>query len=454
MWRSRLVFAGLMLSVVGWGAATFALLDTESRIAVPLLGILDLLIVVWVARAHARQRDAVFLGGIMLIGLGGRFLLMALIHQSVGPYVFAPDAYTYEGFGQQLANYWLFGSAPPSRLQDTIQVGYYYLNAALYVVFGNAVVAPAVLNALMGVLVAIPVFHTVRAILPRGEYAARVAAVLAVFFPSLVLWSVLNIREAPAVLTVAATVYFFVRAAREFRPRYVAGVVVSLALLALLREYLVVLVALGGIAGAVMSLSRRPARAFAAGGIMLAVLIVSFRALGLGGTLVVEPDLERVTDLREAMTARAGSAIETSIDTRSPGGAIRFLPIGFTRFMFGPYPWVIGGGSLLQALTLPEVLIWYILIPSFLRGLSLSFKNDPRSYTVLAAVFLSVSVAYSLVEGNLGTAYRHRAQVMPIAFVFVAVGFQDWWAVRMARARQAAQSLRKARPVGARRVSL
>ena len=38
-----------------------------------------------------------------------------------------------------------------------------------------------------------------------------------------------------------------------------------------------------------------------------------------------------------------------------------------------------------------------------------------------------------LVEGNVGTAYRHRAQILPIAFLFCAVGLQDWLAVRSQR---------------------
>ena len=40
---------------------------------------------------------------------------------------------------------------------------------------------------------------------------ARWAAVLVLFFPSLILWSVLNIREAPTIFAVVLVVFFFVR---------------------------------------------------------------------------------------------------------------------------------------------------------------------------------------------------------------------------------------------------
>jgi hypothetical protein len=38
------------------------------------------------------------------------------------------------------------------------------------------------------------------------------------------------------------------------------------------------------------------------------------------------------------------------------------------------------------------------------------------------AVLLIVTTSYALVEGNFGTAYRHRAQIMPLFFIFAGVG--------------------------------
>jgi hypothetical protein len=59
---------------------------------------------------------------------------------------------------------------------------------------------------------------------------------------------------------------------------------------------------------------------------------------------------------------------------------------------------------------------------------------------VPASVLLVVVSSYALVEGNFGTAYRHRAQIMPLFFVFAGVGLSwlkarvitqtQWWRTR------------------------
>jgi hypothetical protein len=38
------------------------------------------------------------------------------------------------------------------------------------------------------------------------------------------------------------------------------------------------------------------------------------------------------------------------------------------------------------------------------------------------SVLLVITTSYALVEGNFGTAYRHRAQIMPLFFLFAGVG--------------------------------
>src|SRR5204863_6683099 len=95
------------------------------------------------------------------------------------------------------------------------------------------------------------------------------------------------------------------------------------------------------------------------------------------------------------------------------------------------FPWSVT--SILQAVTLPESLVWYVLFLCVLRGAWLALKYDARAYTVLVAVLGTVTFSYALVEGNVGTAYRHRAQVLPLFFVLAAVGLRDVWGSWMER---------------------
>jgi 4-amino-4-deoxy-L-arabinose transferase-like glycosyltransferase len=66
----------------------------------------------------------------------------------------------------------------------------------------------------------LPVYHLTLAVVRDNHAVARWATVLALFFPSMILWSVLNIREAPTIFCfVSATCCFarFQRSARAAR---------------------------------------------------------------------------------------------------------------------------------------------------------------------------------------------------------------------------------------------
>ena len=64
---------------------------------------------------------------------------------------------------------------------------------------------------------------------------------------------------------------------------------------------------------------------------------------------------------------------------------------------------------------------------------------------IVLSVLVVVVSSYALVEGNFGTAYRHRAQIMPLFFVFSGVGLSwlkgrviaptAWWRTRTPRRR-------------------
>jgi hypothetical protein len=158
---------------------------------------------------------------------------------------------------------------------------------------------------------------------------------------------------------------------------------------------------------------------------MLFALTYLLQTAGLGGTLAQEPTLERVQYLRQDLALGANSAYGTTADVSTVTGAITFFPIGLVYFLLAPFPWSVT--SVLQAVTLPESIIWYFLFCCVLRGAWLAVKYDVRAYTVPVAILATVTFSYALIESNVGTAYRHRAQVLPLFFVLAAVGLRDLW---------------------------
>ncbi len=428
-----------LLAVVGVVVASVATAETASRIAVPLLGVLGLLVTVGIARLQRDREAGVYLMDVMLISVGVRFLLIALIHESVGAMVFAPDQVSYQQLGDALLRSWQALGPTPAKLTGTLQIGYPVINAVLSLVFGPARAAPAVLNVFMGTWLAVPIYYMTLLIVRQNRAVARWATVLALFFPSLLLWSVLNVREAPTILAVALCAFFSVRVQRRADLWDAVAALVALAVIAFFREYLTVLVGVSAGAGIVMGKSRSPVRSLVLGTAIMVTLVFAAQQAGLGGTLTQEPSLQLVQYLRHDLALGAGSAYGQGADVSTVGGALGFLPVGLTYFLLAPFPWAITSG--LQAVTLPETLLWYLLIPFGLRGLYLALRYDARAYTVPLSILLVVTFAYAMVEGNVGTAYRHRAQILPLAFVFCALGLRDVYAV-WAQRREARQERR------------
>jgi hypothetical protein len=254
---------------------------------------------------------------------------------------------------------------------------------------------------------------------------------------------------------VVLVVFFFVRFQVAPRARELLFAAFAMLGLLVLREYMMMLVGFAAGAGVVMGRSRSPVASFAAGAVLLVAATFVLQSAGVGTSLAEEPTLERMQYLRTDLARNARSAFGQGADVSTPVGAITYLPVGLAYFLLAPFPWSTTGA--LQRITLPESLVWYVLFFCALRGGWLAIRHDLRRYTVPLAVLLTVTFAYALVEGNVGTAYRHRAQVLPLFFVLAAVGLRDLWGAWMEQrvrgsARQAAARLR-VRPSGVSRVS-
>jgi hypothetical protein len=133
-------------------------------------------------------------------------------------------------------------------------------------------------------------------------------------------------------------------------------------------------------------------------------------------------DLDRV-QLTRSDLAHAGSGFAQGVDVSSPGGAILALPVGLVYLLFAPFPWAISG--LRQALTLPETLVWYSLMPALARGLIHTVRWKLREALPILVFAGLLTGAYAIFQGNVGTAYRQRTQVSMFYFMFMGVGREE-----------------------------
>lgn len=421
--RVLLFAAAAAAAAAGLGTAVVV----EPGVTLPLtLELVVLAGLTWAVLARVRDRARRrWLTGLVAGALALRLGALVVVHVALNPAFFAPDAATYHFGGTRLLEFWQ--GVAPYPFEASWQVAYHYLNGFFTWLFGDPTFGAVTLNLFAGVWTAMLAYLLGAETL--GERVGRVAGVLVAVFPSMVLWSVLNVRDALATLLVTLAVYLGVRVYRRFRPGSLVLLLLTLLLLTGFRDYMGFLVLVGLIVGYAAALRRgRIASGLAVGGVLAFFLVFAADRLGFFERVLVDNPLETASRLREGLMGDfggglAGSAFGLEHDTSTLGGALRFLPVGLAYLLFAPFPWRIT--STLQLTTFPEVLLWYALFPFTLWGMRHVFDERGRAAVPLLAVLLVVVLSYALVEGNVGAAYRHRAQVMPLLFVFSAAGLMD-----------------------------
>jgi hypothetical protein len=105
-----------------------------------------------------------------------------------------------------------------------------------------------------------------------------------------------------------------------------------------------------------------------------------------------------------------------------------------------PWPWEAAAGSLGLNLARLENLVWYPLLVLALLGLTSVWRH--RRVLVFPALCCGAILAmYGLTEGNLGTAFRHRSEVVWIVALLATLGLERLVAWR--RTRRPAPALRE-----------
>ncbi len=351
-----------------------------------------------------------------------RVVAAIVIHFFVTPYLFAPDEGTYDYGGDLLAKYWR-GEVPmePGFISQGEGRGYYYIVAALYFPFGQFPLLPKLLNAWIGSLAVLELFRLTR-LLSGSETAALRAAKFMAYFPSMILWSSLMIRD-------VWVQWLLVRLAREMaelKGRLIPSRMISAAVmiwaLTLFRSYLLYAAVGPFVLSFILGRSKDILRNVFLGSV-LALALVYFGGQAGGTTGKVQSlDLVEVQRLRawSSSAVAADSGFGADADVSTVGGALAFLPIGLAYFFFAPFPWQLG--SVRQSLAIPETLFFYTLVPGIITGVLFLFRRRLGDSIGVLLVTMTVTFGYAIGQGNVGTLYRHKAQVTGFYYAFAAIG--------------------------------
>jgi len=414
---------GVLTLLICGGAIFLAPAQAPAAIAVCILTSLPTIIIL--AR---NEDDRTFLLRIFVLGLLCRIVVATIIF--VGHYeeFFGGDANTYDIFGRSLQMSWHGDKYHRGQYENFVASGasawgMLWLVAIIYELLGTNMFAIQLLNSSVGASTSIVVYNTAQHLF-QNKRVSRLTAILVCFFPSLVLWSSQALKDSIIVLVLALAILCTLKAVEKLTLGYVVVLTGCLLSLLTLRFYTFYMMA-AAVGGSFLIGSKTlSAQSFFRRFAVVIALGLIFTWFGI--TRYAGTQLEKYGSLETLQTSRldlarsAESGFMKDVDVSTSEGALTAIPVGFLYLLFAPFPWQLT--SVRQSIALPEMVIWWLAFPLLVLGLWYGMKHRLRAVTPIVIFTTMLTIAYSLVQGNVGTAYRQRSQLLVFYFIFVAVG--------------------------------
>jgi hypothetical protein len=428
MQHRLLVAVFILLGMVG--IAFFAFSGGAGALIVTAIPTFVLL---WIFRHSANDKQFItfiFLGALLARLSFGLFVEAYDLRD-----FFGGDAFGYDFFGNALLERW----TDAVRLADpTIDWqlnnlgtgwGMYYIVATIYLFVGRNILAAQSFCAVFGAAIAPMAYFCAQRVF-LNDRVARTAAVLAAFFPAFIIWSGQLLKDGLIVFLLVLSMTMILELQRKFTYGSLLLLFGSIAGILPLRFYIFYMLAMAVVGSFVVAFSNS-VRAVVRNTIVLVILGLGLTYIGItrnaGSAFDKYGSLATVQNSRSDL-ATAGSGFGGDVDVSTTEGAISAIPIGLTYLMLAPFPWEIS--SFRSAVPLPEVLVWWAMLPFMVSGIGWTLRNRLRRAFPILLFSLMLTLAYSVFQGNVGTAYRQRTQIQVFLFMFIAVA----WTLRKEKA--------------------
>jgi 4-amino-4-deoxy-L-arabinose transferase-like glycosyltransferase len=410
------MFAGILIITPADGAPA-------TLVALPLAAIVGGLI-------YWAKIDHKFLIRLFIAGLLARIVVGTMIFVFQQQTFFGGDAFTFDFFGNALLKTW----EGDKYFQTYVDVfsgggassgwGMLYMVAVIYKLVGRNLLATQYVNSVLGAATA-PLAYMIALEIFPNKRVARVCALLTAFFPSMVLWTSQGLKDGPIIFLLILSMLATLKLGTRFSFKYLTALALSLVGLVTLRFYVFYIILISITGAFVMGRRRLTAQSFAR---QLIIMFVIGGALAFFGVSRLASrqfesygNLQQLQVMRADASQSAQSGFGQDIDVSTPTGALAAIPVGLTYLILAPFPWQLT--SIRQMITLPEMMIWWSSIPLLVLGLWFTLKHRLREITPILIFTSLLTLSYSILQGNVGTAYRQRAQLLVFYFVFVAIGF-------------------------------
>lgn len=379
---------------------------------------------------YKRENDGRLLLRLFVAGLIVRMVVGLAIFTFRAQNFFGGDALTYDSYGlaqvlawggdkyyQGIANQFVRGGEGSGW-------GMVYLVAAVYGLIGRNMLAIQLMNSVFGAATAVIIYLCAQQVFQNFR-VARISGIAVAFYPSLVLWSAQGLKDGPIVFCLALAILATLKLGEKLSLRYILVLITALICLIALRFYVFYMIA-AAIAGAfIIGMQQVSATSFVRQFSAVILLGLALTYVGVTRSASVQfehyGNLETLQRSRQDLARSAESGFGRDVDVSTTSGALTTIPMGVIYLLFAPFPWQIT--SLRQSITLPEMIIWWASFPLLVLGFWFAIKYRLRMISPILIFTVMLTIAYSVFQGNVGTAYRQRAQLLVFYFIFVAVGY-------------------------------
>ena len=375
------------------------------------------------------SNDSGFIYKLFLAGLLIRILFGSFIYVLELQDFFGPDAITYDARGSLIADYWhgqeQFSDPYLDIAMSTSGAGWgmHYLVAAIYYIGGRNPLAAMAFCWVFGAAIGPVVYICCQRIFNNSQ-VARFAAFMTAFFPAFVIWSSQLVKDGLIIFLLVVVMITVIRLQEKFSYGALIALILGMFGILSLRFYIFYMLAIAVVGSFVIGLSNSPASVFRRTAVLI-ILGIGLTYLGVIRNASVNFEkygtLERLQRSRSDQAIRGESGFGEDIDVSTTEGALTAVPVGLAYLMLAPFPWQIG--NLRQAVALPETLLWWAMIPLMIAGIIYTVRHRLREAFPILLFSLMLTLAYSIFQGNVGTAYRQRTQIQVFLFMFIAVGW-------------------------------
>jgi len=336
------------------------------------------------------------------------------------------DHYSERGYclAQYVSGVW--EPAVLRRIQDYGHQGYVLVIGWFYYLFGFSPISVKLLNGWIGALHILPIFFLSKSCFQST--IARWAAALVAGFPTLVFWSATNLKEPLLFLLTAILCLLFRVFQRARTPRrrvlYAGLFLLTFYVISDMgrRELFFSLVACFILAfSAEQCFQKRWYVAL----ILMAAALIHF------GPPVIQDGLRQGVYRHIGYVGGTGMVYRylpekfyPYVIPAPPGVIARAIPNAVTHYLLEPT--LSRAGDRFVTLLVPQMILWYFLLPLALIGVAAGLRWKPWNCCFLVLLLFAWVVMGALSNANIGTLIRLRDMVTPIILLFAAAGF---WAL-------------------------